>query len=410
VRGKVKSLHLGKVVCAEIARLMCVDMTATVSDTKIDTVLQEEVIFRIIPAVEFGLALGGVIFKPCQSTENTVTVQLLTPFDYQINNISSNNKIKDIIFFDEIIWDDIGYRREERHIINASKYTITNTFYRTGDGDNGDETKLTNWAHIEPWTHIKALETIEGLNYSLFGYFTPAMADTEKLTETHGVSVLTDVEDTIQRCDEQLSYMIREFRAKQARVMVSPLAAPENRGSALPDLEDDLYIKVGIGAEKNQEFFNIFTPQIYVSQYREALNEYKRQVEDIVGLAHGAISEIDRAGRTATELRIMRHRSFVTVSNNQRNLQHALEDLANAVNYLLHDINAKPITISFSFDETTLEDWGEKVKRMFNDVSAGLIKPEKYLMEAYSLTEEEARKWLPSADSLVNNDNDLIIR
>ena len=94
--------------------------------------------------------------------------------------------------------------------------------------------------------------------------------------------------------------------------------------------------------------------------------------------------------------------SYSTVSDIQKALKHSLEDLIVSMSdlcvlYKLGDRNTEN-EASFEFDDSLIVDSGTDQAIMMQEVAAGIIKPEIYLMRRYGLTEEQCKEYMPEQE------------
>lgn len=92
-----------------------------------------------------------------------------------------------------------------------------------------------------------------------------------------------------------------------------------------------------------------------------------------------------------------RQRFYTTVSDFQRAIKNALNDLVYAMALIKYDTE-KEINVILNFDDSLLVDKEAEQKLMLAEVSAGILRPEYYLMKRYNVSEDEARKMLPKAE------------
>ena len=313
--------------------------------------------------------------------------------------------ILEIIFKDYQKINNSYYVRVEYHRFDSEtgNYFIANRVHKSDErGTIGGEVYnyadiITIWAEIVPELELKNIKA------PLFGYFKPAVSNHIDTKSSEGVSIFSRAEDAIKRADEQLSSLLREFRVKEAKTHVSELAV---NGLTLPHLEDDFYIKLRLeGKDGGSSFFDTYSPVIYSKEYLEVLDEYKREVEDCVGIAHGTISNPATVSKTATEVRLTKDRTAVLVSESQNNLQKALEVAVYAMSvWQKYPTIPNEIRVTSNWDDSSWVDRNAKHEAMRLDVREGYISPIYYLMEKYGWTEEEAHERMPISDDIISGE------
>jgi len=399
VKKNINSLNLAAVIAAEVSRLVTLEIKSTVDDAGMDAIYQREVMRDLREKIEYGLALGGLVMKP-YVLNGIIRVDFAQPSDFQIVNAANDGTILEIFFKDFVEYRKAYYIRLEYHKFDevTGRYLITNRFYRSDEkGYVGSE--IEDYSFIDRWAQMEREFELVNIKAPLFGYFRPAISNNIDTKSVQGVSIYSRAVGAIQRADEGLAGMLREFRVKEAKQYVSELAV---KGTGpLPYLEDDYYIRIRTDGKNGETFFQSYSPDINVGKYLDALNEYKREIEDCIGLAHGTISDPENMVKTATELKMSKQRTYVLVTENQKNLQDCFKSVVYAMGVWLKYPGQPPeYVVTTDFDDSMITDWEEEVKGMLNDVAAGLIRPEIYLSKKYGVTEEEALKMIPDSVAL----------
>lgn len=201
----------------------------------------------------------------------------------------------------------------------------------------------------------------------------------------------------LQQIDEQFSRTLWEYEGSELAVDVDTTAFKKDKNGKyiLPKGKNRLYRMLDLGNEEN---WNVFSPQIRDTALFNGLNEWLRQCESQCGLSFGIISKETSIAKTATEINSSKQDYYVTVSDIQKSLQNALDDLIYGIDVLmiLYGIPHKtsPST-SYEWDDSILVDAKEEQAIMMQEANMGYIKKEMYLMKRYGVTEEQARKMMP---------------
>ena len=128
------------------------------------------------------------------------------------------------------------------------------------------------------------------------------------------------------------------------------------------------------------------------------------RIEDACGLARGTFSSQTQEARTATEVKVLKQRSYATVADNQKALQNALEQLVYAMDVWATVGKLAPkgkYDISFEWDDSIIVDTQSEQAIRLQEVASGILKPEQYLMWRYGVSEDDARDMMPRMESLV---------
>ena len=125
------------------------------------------------------------------------------------------------------------------------------------------------------------------------------------------------------------------------------------------------------------------------------------RIEDVTGLSRGTISDASAEARTATELKILRQRSYSSNAELQKSLETALKDVIYIMNVYcdLYEITPEgEYNASFEWDDSILVDveaeLGKRITLMQNGLSSKLENRMWYFGE----TEEQARDALMKID------------
>ena len=103
---------------------------------------------------------------------------------------------------------------------------------------------------------------------------------------------------------------------------------------------------------------------------------------------------------------------FRTIKKHEIILNDALEELARIIlrigNSVFHMNLDENVEISIDFDDSIIEDTRTELQDMRADVAAGLIRGELYVAKKYGVSEEEARKMMPTMEDMTDERQDEI--
>lgn len=397
-----KSLNLASAIASELARLATIEMKSEITGTE-DTnnkraeYLNEQyqkVINDIRTTTEYAAALGGLIFKP-YIDGNNIAVDYVQADKFIPVKYDSSGNITAVIFIERIRKGRKIYTRLEYHDLLKEGYYISNTAYVN---ENGDEalgyqvplTEVDEWADLEPEILLTNVEK------PLFGYLKMPMANTIDTRSPLGISVYARAVGLIEEADKQYSRILWEYEGSELAINASmDLFKADN---TLPKGKERLYRKLDTDAE---DFFEPFSPAIRDESLFNGLNKILQRIEFACGLAYGTLSDVQLVEKTAEEIKVSKQRSYSTVVDIQKAIKTALTDLVYAMDVytsLAELVPAGEYDISFEFDDSLVVDSKTEQAIMLQEVSAGLIKPEIYLMRRYGVSEEQARNMMPSVD------------
>lgn len=212
------------------------------------------------------------------------------------------------------------------------------------------------------------------------------------------VSVYAAAVGLIRNIDRNEALINGEFDRGQSRVIVSAdMLQKDAKGKAT--LSDNLF--VGMDEDPDTLGITIFAPQLREQSFLARKQEYLRNVENVIGLKRGLLSEVEAAERTATEITSSAGEYNLTVIDFQRKWEETLRETMRVCGVLgklynvagAQDIPEDAVTVNWGngilYDEAnTWEDY----KAM---VAASLIKPEIALGWRFGMptdTEEDLKK------------------
>ena len=386
----LESLNLASSIASELARISTIELKSEVSS---DTLQKpyKSLIDNQRKAVEYGLALGGIIYKPYR-VKDEIVIDYVSPDGYVILGFNTFGKINHIVFLDckERYEKDkkIYYTRLEEHKID-DKYFITNTAYRSEQpntlGKQIPLKLLSDWGGLSEEWESQYTEP-------LFGYFKNPQANNLNLRDYEGISCFSRALSLIQDADEQYQRILWEYRGSELAIDADITVFKDN--GEMPVGKERLFRNLGL--DQKDGFYSVFSPDIRDSSLFNGLNKILRRIEFTVGLAYGTMSEVDETDKTATEVKASKQRSYATVVDIQKEMQKCLEDTIKAMAYWMNIKEEQDI--SFEFDDSLVVDSEQEQKIRLQEVSAGLIKPEQYLMWRYGVSEKQAQEMLPEVE------------
>jgi A118 family predicted phage portal protein len=135
------------------------------------------------------------------------------------------------------------------------------------------------------------------------------------------------------------------------------------------------------------------------------------KIEDQCCLSRGTLSDPNDIARTATEMKIMKQRSYATVSDIQEALGDALNDLVYAMYCLSTLYELAPdgeYETSFTWDDSIITDADTEREVDRQDVRDGFMLPYEYRMKWYGEDEKTAKKKLAELEESEPDDDELL--
>lgn len=188
-----------------------------------------------------------------------------------------------------------------------------------------------------------------------------------------GVAVYAAAADLIRNIDRNEAQMNGEFQRGESRIIASAdLLGKDGLG-----LVDHLF--VGLDEDPEHVGLTVFSPNLREQSFLARKQEYLRNVESIVGLRRGALSDVNMENRTATEISSSAGDFNLTVIEFQTMWENALRQTVKLCCCL-----AKLYGLQTPEDVQLSVDWGngvlydeDKIWQGYQSmVEAGLLKPE----------------------------------
>ena len=369
--------------------------------------------------LEYGIAKGGLVIKPYvvinENTNGTTIPKYSMEFDFIQADafypiaFNASGEITEAAFIQTKAEKDVTYRRLEYHKLEGNKVTVINRAFKSTENNGntgpstgvelGQEIPLTT---VYEWKDLKPKVVIEEVTKPLFAYFKMPEANTIDPNSPLGVSGYSRAKQLIKDADMQYSRLLWEYEGGELAIAIDrdALKFVEETGSTLTHFQSRIYRRVDIGEE---DLYQPYAPSLRDSAYIQGLNTILMRIEDATGLSRGTLSEDNmNVARTATELKILKQRSFSTNAE----IQHALEDALRDVIYVMNTYcSLYQITpegeydVSFEWDDSILVDAEAELENRIILMQNGLAGRLENRMWYFGETERQATEALIQIDS-----------
>lgn len=300
------------------------------------------------------------------------------------------------------------YIRLEYHKLDKHRVTVQNLAFESTDMTLANSSnvrcatnlgKQISLKDVPEWSSLQETTVIEDVDRLLFAYFRMPEANTIDPYSPLGVSGYSRVTQLIKDADMQYSRMLWEFEGgelaidvdRDALKFITDPASGEGK-SVLPQTQQRLFRKVDLNAE---DTYNVFSPPLRDVSLVHGLNTILTRIEDATGLSRGTLSEIDTAeAKTATELKILKQRSFATNADIQQALQAALEDTIYVMDVYSTLYEVTPpgdYEASFEWDDSIIVDSESELSKRITLMQNGLASKLETRMWYFGETENQAR-------------------
>ncbi|MDE6849234.1 MAG: hypothetical protein K2J44_07815 [Ruminococcus sp.] len=398
--GRVRPLKIPSVVTKELKRLIMKEFSVSVNDAVLDTAFS-----RFIPQLrrklDFGLAVGGMMFKPYW--DGTTRVDIVP--QNQFLPIKFTDDACDSVACPETLTiGKTSYTRIEIHDYNRKNMThkVTNHCFKSGNPSFvGVECSL---SEVPEWSEMTTEKVFENVRQPLFSIFRTPDSNSIDTESPLGISVFSDAVGFIHDADIHWERILWELESSERAIDASEdLFRFKDGKPVLPKGRERMYHTYGKTGSNDNSIFNTFSPEIRDSSYFNAFNQIMRRIENACGLSYGFLSEVDSFEKTAEEIRSSKQRSHSRVCDIQENLRVSLGETLYGMKYLrdyYENRNGGDVKITCTFGDGVLEDTDKEFQRRLQMVTAGLLSKENFLAWYFGCDENETIKYLPKNERI----------
>lgn len=387
VNDSVESLGIEKGICREFADIVLVEMETSISNEKLDQIYQRA-IAMLNENLQCGLGLGSFILKPLGGElAEFVTADKFVPISF-----GDDGRPNDVGFLTvKRIGESDYYTRFERHYFVDGNLTIENHCYHSqSENDIGIISSLEavpEWEDINPGP-----VTYPGMNQMAFGYYRNPIKNQIDGSGC-GVSIFEDAKGRIRKADMQAARFDWEYESGERAIHVDDHALKKNNRSGrlgMASLSKRLYRGLNLEDGKDKELLKEYSPEMRDEAYKRGLEEYKREIEFIVGLAYGDLSDAQDVEKTATEIKVSKARKYNRVTAIQNNLEKCLKDFAAGLAFY-NGMYRSGYEFSCKFNDSILTDEETERQQDRTDVSMGAMTLWEYRMKWYNEDKKTAK-------------------
>lgn len=392
-----QSLGLPAIIASEMARCVTLEMEVNVAGSEMADYIAEQlkpVMKNIRQNTEYACAGGGIVFKP-YVYDGKITTEVIRANSFYPTAFNNDHKIT-AAYFVYRHWEGRKvYTRLEKHELNGTRYKITNKAYvsmiEEALGKECELSEVPAWADITPEVNLDNVES------PLFAYFRIPLGNTVDMDSPLGVSVYARAVENIKEADKQYQRYLWEYEGGEMAIDASEDAFKKVNGIPLvPEGKERLFrMNNTDSAIGNGESLKAWTPTLRDTSYASGLNTILTKIEDQCCLSRGVISNPDSVARTATELKILKQRTYSTVRDIQEALGDALDDLIYAMYCIATLYELAPdgnYETSYTWDDSIITDADTEREVDRQDVRDGFMQKWEYRAKWYGEDENTAKK------------------
>ena len=362
------SQRIAYTVVNKLVKAMFSEYTATAADGSCQR-LVDGLDERRKEAVQLALVGGECYLKPCPNGEDfSFTLiprnQMLIfgrDADGEPNDVGTVERSSKGRYFYTLL--------ERRYLDDRGLLTIENRLYRSGEEHSlGTQVALSDHPAYENLQERYRFEvSLKGIG--LVRMKTPMLNCVDGSAE--GVSVYAAVAGLIRNIDENEAQMRGEFERGESRVILSRDMLRDGQ------LQDHLF--VGLDEDPEAVGLTVYSPELRYEAFLARKQEYLRNVESMVGLRRGMLSDANMEERTATEITSSAGDFNLSVMECQQMWEAAQEKtlaLCGRLAALYQLPYPQEIGISVDWGNSTLYDEDKIWEEYRQMVSMGLVAPE----------------------------------
>lgn len=282
-------------------------------------------------------------------------------------------------FLDRYTEGDAVYTRVEHHTMEDGGARVRNMAFRSRRADEGigDPVPL---AAVPKWADMLPDALVLGVKKPLYAVLRMPYANHIDLGSPLGVSCFARALDLIREADKQFSRLLWEMESGQRALYVDIRAfeAGEALPGALPFKR--FYRTIDAGGAPEESLFEAWSPELREGGQIAALSCILERIEDVCGFSRGTLAAAQdfRMGgaRTATELSMMRQRTYAMVRDVQKRIELAFTDLLQVMDCWATIAGLCPpgeYSVSFDFDDSIACNRELAFKERMELMRAGVI-------------------------------------
>lgn len=366
---------------------------------------------------EYAVAKGGMVFKPypVQGVDGTwsFVFDCIQADNFYPTSFNSDDEITEAAFIQTAIEGEFVYRRLEYHKWENKQVQIINKCFKSTNNqtqgdvngmDLGQEVPLTE---VPQWKDLQPSVVIGPVDKPLFAYFKMPQANNIDTSSPLGISGFSKAKSLIKDADEQYSRLLWEYEGGELGIDIDRDAlnfvegGTDRNGQIIPGhsvlgkKQQRLYRKVDLGSDGTT--YQPYNPALRDASYNAGLNTILMRIEDACSISRGSISDATSEAKTATELKILKQRTYSDNKDNQDALQATMDDIIYIMNVYCDLYNITPAgqyDVSYEWDDSLIVDVDEELGKRITLQQNGLAGKVENRMWYFGETEQQAKQAL----------------
>jgi A118 family predicted phage portal protein len=405
------SLHIPALISSKLANATTIDMTIEITGSERADFLNDHMqkfLTNIRRYTEYASAKGGLLFKPYVTPDYQLATDYVQADTFYPMAFDSNSKIVGVCPVELKQISGNYFKRFEYHILEAEGEHVFNWAYKSEARDDlGEQCSL---KEIPEWADLEEEAMNENAKQLLCGYFKMPFANNIDPFSPLGVSCFARALGTsgmsggvIEETDRLWDAFCWEFSSGKRRLYVDQLAFGKDPRTGKPVLPpDSIYRTLNLGT-MDDDFFKEWSPSLREMSYINALETHFRMIESQCGFSEGFLPRpAPLQVATATEIKMTKQDTYLTVSDTQKALRSAIEDYLYAADYLATAYNLAPqgdYKIEIGFDDSIVHDHDTEFQQHTQELGLRTMSRVEFRMIEHDETLETAKKMIAMADA-----------
>lgn len=370
--------------------------------------------------IEYGIAKGGLVIKPYiilnnddENSDYTADIEydFIQADAFYPLAFDASGRITEAAFIQTKTEKDVIYRRLEYHKWTGNHVEIVNKAFKStnntnqGDMSGVDLGQEISLKEVNEWKDLQDRTTIRNVTRPLFAYFKMPEANTIDTVSPLGVSGYSRAVSLIKDADMQYSRLLWEYEAGEMAIDIDRdamnfIEGSDGVGHTIPNhLQQRLFRKIDLG---ESDTYQPYAPNLRDTSFTQGLNTILMRIEDTCGISRGTLSDVTSEAKTATELKILKQRSYQTNADIQQAIEDALRDVIYIMDVYatLYEITPEgEYDVNFEWDDSIITDVDEELSKRITLMQNGLASKLENRMWYFGETERQAAEALQKIDA-----------
>lgn len=358
--------------------------------------------------------IGGECFLKPVVVSREFQFRVINRRNFLVFGRNERDEITDIGTVEHTELDGLHYSLAERRTIDSQGFlTVQSKLYRSkSPGTLGTEIPLNT---LDKYANLVPVNRLPSPIWSLG--LVPVRTPMENCVDgsPDGVSVYAPATGLIHNININEAQINGEFERGESRIIVGDDLLTESQ-TGEKRVSD--YVFTALDDDPDRVGITIFSPSFREQSFLARKTEYLRNVETVIGLKRGILSEVEAAERTATEVTSSAGDYNLTIIDFQQMWDRAVREAVRVCSFLAQTYHIDDSAV-VDPEKDIVINWGngilydeDKVWTEYKGlVAAGMLKPELALAWYFNLpseTPEELQnireKYMPEMESMLKDD------